>query len=52
MTKQRRYGTQKTTTKQGKAEYMKNYMPDYRKEERKMLNSYKKMMGIGRRKTL
>jgi hypothetical protein len=38
MKKQRRYGTQKTTTKQGKAEYMRPYMVSYRKDERELLH--------------
>jgi hypothetical protein len=49
MTKQRRYGTQKTTTRKGKAEYMRNYMPDYRKEERELLKKAKVQFGWERK---
>ena len=45
MTKTRRFGTEKTTTKQGKRAYMQPYMVDYRKQERDLINRAKKQFG-------
>jgi hypothetical protein len=41
--KQRKYGAKKTTTKEGKKAYMAPYMREYRKDERRMINEYKKL---------
>ena len=35
----------KTTTKEGKRIYMKNYMPNYRKVERELINMAKQEWG-------
>lgn len=39
----RKYGEQKTTTKHGKAEYMRVYMRDYRKKEREIIRRWRQL---------
>jgi len=39
MTEKRKYGTQKTTTEEGKKEYQREYMRDYRKHKKLKLQN-------------
>jgi len=42
--KTRRFGTKITSHPDGKREYMREYMVQYRRAEREMIQAYKKML--------
>jgi len=47
--KKRLYGTQKTTTKSGKREYMASYMKEYRLKERQLIQKARRDLGLSTR---